>query len=105
MEILTEVTFKEKISKGYTVVDMYADWCGPCRAMAPILEQFNKSNPYDVKVYKINVDVEQKLASQFNITSIPCMIVFKNGEEIGRIIGAMPSPVFSEEVRKIVAYN
>jgi thioredoxin 1 len=102
MELLTEQNFKTKTSEGYTIIDMYADWCGPCRAMAPILEQYENSNNHNAKVYKINVDIEQKLATQFNVTSIPCMVVLKNGKEIGRIIGAMPLPVFTEEVQKIV---
>lgn len=102
MESLTVNNFTETIKNGYSLVDMYADWCGPCRAMAPVLGDFASNNPYDVKVFKVDVDVEQGLASQFNITSIPCMIVFKDGVEIGRIIGAMPLPVLSEEVRKII---
>ena len=70
-------------------VDFYAEWCGPCKMMAPILEQVSEETP-DVKFAAIDVDDAERLAIQYGISSIPCMILFKNGEEADRIVGAVP---------------
>ena len=64
-------------------VDFYADWCGPCRMLAPILEEISKSH----KVVKVNVDNEDELSGRYGIMSIPCVILFKNGKEAGRSVG------------------
>ena len=79
--------FNEVINNKYTVlVDFYADWCGPCRMLGPVLEEIsNEKN--DVVIGKINVDESRELANQFGIRSIPTMIVFKNGSEVDRMIG------------------
>ena len=69
-------------SKEVVIVDFYADWCGPCRMLAPILEEME-----DVNIYKINVDDEQELAMQYGIMSIPCLIAFKDGKEYKRSVG------------------
>ena len=71
------------------LVDFYAEWCGPCKMMAPILEQVSEETP-GVKFAAIDVDDAERLAIQYGISSIPCMILFKNGEEADRIIGAVP---------------
>jgi len=68
------------------LVDFYADWCGPCRMIAPIVEAIAKENE-DIKVVKINVDNAQDLAMQYNVMSIPTLVVIKNGQEINRNIG------------------
>ena len=81
---LNDSNFSEVLNcKEKVLVDFYADWCGPCKMLTPIMEEI--ANTY--KVYKINVDESPNLASEYNITSIPCIIVFLNGEEIQRSIG------------------
>lgn len=70
-------------SRGYSFVDFYADWCGPCRMLGPIMDEV--SNEYSV--YKINVDEEGQLASEYGVMSIPCVILFKDGKEYKRSIG------------------
>lgn len=77
--------FKSEVleSRGYSFVDFYADWCGPCKMLSPIMDEV--SNEYNV--YKINVDEEGSLASEYGIMSIPCIILFKDGKEYKRSIG------------------
>ena len=84
---VTNENFKEVINSKHTVlIDFYADWCGPCRMLGPVLEEIsNEKN--DVVIGKINVDDSRELANQFGIRSIPTMIVFKNGSEVDRMIG------------------
>ena len=72
------LTSKEKV-----LVDFYADWCGPCRMLGPILDEISK----DHTVYKVNVDNEPELAQNYGIMSIPCMIIFKDGKEVNRLVG------------------
>lgn len=70
-------------SKGIVFVDFYADWCGPCKMLSPIMDTIANTNV----VYKINVDEEESLAREYGIMSIPCVILFKDGKEINRSIG------------------
>ena len=72
------------------LVDFWATWCGPCRMLAPTLEQIAKENEGKVKVGKINVDEQQELAIQFGIMSIPTLIVFKNGKITNKTMGLQP---------------
>jgi len=68
------------------LVDFYADWCGPCRSLAPILEQL-ASETTDAKIVKVNVDESPQVSRQYNISSIPCLLVFKNGQVVNRQVG------------------
>lgn len=78
----TEVLNSEKI----VLIDFYADWCGPCKMLSPVVEQFASEND-DIKVVKINVDDEQDLAGEYGVMSIPTLVVIKNGQEVNRNIG------------------
>ena len=84
-KVLTKEEFESEVlgSKDPVLVDFYADWCGPCRMLGPVMDEISKEH----KVFKINVDDEQDLAMRYGIMSIPCVIAFKNGEEINRSIG------------------
>ncbi|MBO4864053.1 MAG: thioredoxin [Eubacterium sp.] len=77
------------------VVDFFAVWCGPCKMMSPILKQLSEEKP-DVKFVSVDVDEDERLAIQFGISSIPCLILFKNGEEAGRLVGAVPKQKLEE---------
>ncbi len=68
------------------IFDFYADWCGPCQMMKPIVEEFKKAHP-EIKVTTINIDEEEKLTDEYCVTTIPCLVVLKDGEEIGRAEG------------------
>ncbi len=78
--------FENEISNGTVLVDFYADWCGPCKMIAPIIEEISNERT-DIVVGKINVDNETPIAIKYNVTSIPTLIVFKNGQETARIVG------------------
>ncbi len=84
---ITEESFEKEVSKGTTLVDFYADWCGPCRMMTPVLEQLAKEMKGKAKVAKLDVDRAQKIASSFRVTSIPTVILFHDGQEVGRLVG------------------
>ena len=71
------------------LVDFWATWCGPCRMIAPVLEEVAAERP-DVKVCKVNVDEEQELAISYGVSSIPTLLVFKNGQVVNKSIGAIP---------------
>ena len=84
------------------VVDFYADWCGPCRIISPILEQLSKEYSGRVKFVKVDTDANQELATQFGIMSIPTVMFFANGKVEDIVIGAMPAAVFKMKIDAIV---
>lgn len=84
---LTEDTFEKGVEKGTTLVDFYADWCGPCRMLAPVLEKVSKDIHGQATVAKLDIDHAQRIASTFQVTSVPTMILFKDGKEVGRLVG------------------
>ena len=71
------------------LLDFYADWCGPCQMMMPVVEEFEKAHP-EVKVRRVNIDEEEELAEKYGVSSIPCLVVLKDGEEVAREVGVMP---------------
>ena len=71
------------------LLDFYADWCGPCQMLKPTIEEFEKAHP-EVKVTSINIDEEEELADKYGVSSIPCLVVLKDGEEVEREVGVMP---------------
>ena len=80
---INESEFSSKIKSGKVLVDCYADWCGPCKMLGPIMDEISKEKT----VFKVNVDDEQDLAMEYGIMSIPCVIAFKDGKEINRSVG------------------
>lgn len=90
--------FNNTISEGVHLVDFWAAWCGPCRMMNPILEQYSNENTLGVQVSKVNVDEQQELAMRFGISSIPTMLIFKDGEIVHEIVGAVPYNVINETI-------
>ncbi len=101
MKIITSDNFQDEIAEhpGIAVVDFWAEWCGPCRMMAPVFEELSKELP-KVKFAKVNVDDQAELAQQFAVMSIPTFLVFKDGKEKGRISGARGKSDFKKEIEK-----
>ena len=93
---LTEDEFDQDIKSGLILVDFYADWCGPCRMLTPILEKVAKEFHGKATIAKLDIDKAQKTASSFQITSIPTLILFKNGKEVGRIVGLRDEKAIKE---------
>lgn len=91
--------FKEEVLDydGKVLVDFYADWCGPCKMLRPVLEDFANSNE-TVKVVSVNVDNEEDLAREYGVMSIPCLVVFNSGEEKNRSVGFIQK----EQIEKII---
>ena len=97
---VTKGEFEELINNGHklVVVDFFADWCMPCLMLAPIIDELSESMK-EVKFAKINVDDNREIAAKFKVQSIPCLIIFKEGKEVDRIIGAQPSEAIEEKVK------
>lgn len=86
--VSTQDSFFEEIKSGYALVDFYADWCGPCQALAPILEAVD-SEGSAAKIVKLNVDNAQEVASKYGVMSIPTMILFKDGQKVDQKVGVL----------------
>ena len=92
VESVTDASFQSEVLDSDTpvLVDFWAEWCGPCRMVSPIVEEIAKENAGRFKVYKLNVDENQNTPRQYGIMSIPTLMLFKNGQVAERIVGFMP---------------
>lgn len=82
-----DANFEQVTSSGVVLIDFYADWCGPCRMLTPILEALASEMPEQLTIAKLDVDHAQKTTNTFQITSVPTLILFKDGKEVNRVIG------------------
>ena len=89
---VTEATFEQEVLKSETpvLVDFWAEWCGPCHAVSPVLEKIAEERKNELKLVKVNIDEEQGLSLRYGVMSIPTMILFKDGEPAAAAIGAQP---------------
>ena len=87
--------FEKEVIKSETpvFVDFYAEWCGPCKMIAPVVEKLSEEYNGDVKFIKVNVDEAQELAVKYNVMSIPTLLLFKDGNIAGQQMGALPEPM------------
>ena len=104
-QAVTDADFEEKVEKaeGLTIVDFWATWCGPCRMIAPILDQLaSEYADKGVTVTKLDVDANIKTATRFNVRSIPMLLFFKDGKVVDQIVGAVPRPAIEEKLKRHV---
>ena len=96
-KIINSQEFNNKIESGVVVVDFFATWCGPCKMLAPVIDEL--SNELDnVNFVKVDIDQSMDLAQKFRIVSVPTLKVFKNGEEVDTLMGFMPKEVLKSKV-------
>ena len=101
--MITEVNdgnFKEEVLDydGVVIIDLYADWCGPCKMMAPIMEELDAETKDQVKVAKMDVDNSAATAARFNVLSIPTILIFKKGELVDQQVGVTPKQILKEKL-------
>ena len=103
-EIHSAADFEKEITnhKGYALVDFWATWCPPCRMMAPVLESAEQQLGDKINFVKVDVDEQQQLAAEFDIMSIPTLVVFKDGKPVKRLSGCRPLATFVEELKSAV---
>jgi thioredoxin len=97
---VTDATFEEEVLKSdkAVVVDFWAEWCGPCHAVAPVLDKIADERAEELKLVKVNIDQEQALAMRYGIASIPTIVLFKNGEPAAAAIGAQPKSALEKSL-------
>jgi thioredoxin 1 len=102
---VSEAEFGESVlnSKGTVLVDFYADWCGPCKMIAPALEELAVEYKDRLTIVKVDVDHAQAVAGQYGIQSIPTMIFFQDGKPAHKIVGALPKPALRAQVEKVLS--
>ena len=102
---VTDATFESDVEKasGLTVVDFWATWCGPCRMIAPILDQLAVEYKDKMRVAKVDVDTNIKTATRFNVRSIPMLLFFKDGKVVDQMIGAQPKANIEAKVKQHAA--
>jgi thioredoxin 1 len=102
---VTDATFSDDVLKSdkTILVDFWAEWCGPCRAVSPILDQIAAEHAGKIEIVKLNVDDNPQSAMQYQITSIPAMKVFKGGEVVKTVIGAKPKPALEADLAEFLA--
>jgi len=102
---ITDSTFDEEVLKAdkLVLVDFWAPWCGPCRSIGPVLAEIAEEKQDQLKVVKVNIDDHQQHAAKFRVMSIPSMIVFKGGEQVERLDGAMPKRMILSRLEPLLA--
>ncbi|HKM42457.1 MAG TPA: thioredoxin [Limnochordia bacterium] len=102
---VTDQNFQSEVldHKGVAFVDFWAAWCGPCRMLAPAIEGLAQDYEGKARIAKLDVDANQSTAAQYEILSIPTMIIFKDGQQVDRLVGVMPKEMLAQRLDKWIA--
>lgn len=98
----TDTNFQDETKEGFVLVDFWAPWCGPCRMVGPVIEELAGDYEGQIKVGKLNVDDNQQTAMSYRVMSIPTVILFKDGEPVETMVGAMPKGAYEKKLEKHV---
>jgi thioredoxin 1 len=101
IKILTDQNFQSKIKTGVTLVDFWAEWCVPCKMMAPVLNNTAEELNENATIGKINIEQHSAMATKYKVRSIPTLILFKNGREINRFVGGKTKDFLLKEIKKV----
>ncbi|MFC4409850.1 thioredoxin [Chungangia koreensis] len=96
----TDQSFKTDTAEGLVLVDFWATWCGPCKMIAPVLEELDSEMSDQVKIVKVDVDENQATAGEYGIMSIPTLVLFKDGQPIDKVVGYQPKEALAQFVQK-----
>ena len=104
LSLLNNETFEKEVNdkSGVVLIDFYADWCGPCKMMAPVLDELSDELAGKVKIAKVDVDENDELAYKYGIRSIPTLIIFKDGKEAEKIVGFNPKDALKSVLNKYI---
>lgn len=100
MELINNQEFDVKIKEGIVVVDFFAEWCGPCKMLAPVLIEISKEMK-DVRFYKVDIDKDNELVKRFNVLSVPTLLLFKDGVLVSKTLGYSPKNLIEIFINKV----
>ena len=102
--VITEANFEQEVVKSDipVLLDFWAPWCGPCKMLLPVVDEIAKEYEGKIKVGKVNTDENMSLSSQFQITSIPCLIIFKGGKPVNKMVGFRPKTAIEQELNNVL---
>ena len=99
---LTNENFDETVNEGIALVDFWAPWCGPCRMLAPVIEQLAEDFDGKAKICKVNSDEQADLATKYGVRSLPTMLFMKDGEVVDQLIGASPKQAIADKINSLI---
>lgn len=99
LQLVDDTTFSSETGKGLVLVDFFAEWCGPCHMQTPILEALAKELGGQVKIVKLDIDKSQRTTATFQVTSIPTLVLLRDGKEVNRVVGVRDADALKELIR------